>query len=117
MANGRLLDVMGDDVTQEQVFAHAHDVLKKAVGGISDNIHIPGLSDVDFEDVKAVMSEPGKAMMGTAVAGGPDRANKAADLAVACPLLKGIDLSGAHGVLVLIAASKATFKLGESPSL
>ena len=60
------------------------------------------------------MSEPGKAMMGTAVAGGPDRANKAADAAVACPLLEGIDLSGARGVLVLIAASKATFKLAES---
>ena len=105
---------MGDDVTQEQAFAHANDVLKNAVGGISDIIHIPGLVNVDFEDVKTVMSEPGKAMMGTAVAGGPDRANKAADLAVACPLLEGIDLSGARGVLVLIAASKATFKLSES---
>jgi cell division protein FtsZ len=112
--NEKLLEVMGDDVTQEQAFAHANDVLKNAVGGISDIIHIPGLVNVDFEDVKTVMSEPGKAMMGTAVAGGPDRANKAADLAVACPLLEGIDLSGARGVLVLIAASKATFKLAES---
>jgi cell division protein FtsZ len=60
------------------------------------------------------MSEPGKAMMGTAVAGGPDRATKAAESAVACPLLEGIDLSGARGVLVLIAASKGTFKLAES---
>ena len=105
---------MGDDVTQEQAFAHANDVLKNAVGGISDIIHIPGLVNVDFEDVKTVMSEPGKAMMGTAVAGGPDRATKAADMAVACPLLEGIDLSGARGVLVLIAASKQTFKLAES---
>ena len=112
--NEKLLEVMGDDVTQEQAFAHANDVLKNAVGGISDIIHIPGLVNVDFEDVKTVMSEPGKAMMGTATAGGPDRANKAADLAVACPLLEGIDLSGARGVLVLIAASKATFKLAES---
>ena len=112
--NEKLLEVMGDDVTQEQAFAHANDVLKNAVGGISDIIHIPGLVNVDFEDVKTVMSEPGKAMMGTAIAGGPDRANKAADLAVACPLLEGIDLSGARGVLVLIAASKATFKLSES---
>jgi cell division protein FtsZ len=64
--------------------------------------------------VKTVMSEPGKAMMGTAQAGGPDRATKAAEQAVACPLLEGIDLSGARGVLVLIAASKATFKLAES---
>ena len=112
--NEKLLEVMGDDVTQEQAFAHANDVLKNAVGGISDIIHIPGLVNVDFEDVKTVMSEPGKAMMGTAVAGGPDRATKAAEAAVACPLLEGIDLSGARGVLVLIAASKSTFKLAES---
>ena len=112
--NEKLLEVMGDDVTQEQAFAHANDVLKNAVGGISDIIHIPGLVNVDFEDVKTVMSEPGKAMMGTATAGGPDRATKAAEAAVACPLLEGIDLSGARGVLVLIAASKGTFKLAES---
>lgn len=112
--NEKLLEVMGDDVTQEQAFAHANDVLKNAVGGISDIIHIPGLVNVDFEDVKTVMSEPGKAMMGTAVAGGPDRATKAAEAAVACPLLEGIDLSGARGVLVLIAANKGTFKLAES---
>ena len=74
--NEKLLEVMGCDVTQEQAFGHANDVLKNAVGdisdisGISDIIHIPGLVNVDFEDVKTVMSEPGKAMMGTAVAGG-----------------------------------------------
>jgi cell division protein FtsZ len=112
--NDKLLDVLGDDVTQDQAFAHANDVLKNAVGGISDIIHMPGLVNVDFEDVKTVMSEPGKAMMGTAVAGGPDRAAKAAEAAVACPLLEGIDLSGARGVLVLIAANRNTFKLAES---
>ena len=112
--NEKLLEVLGDDVTQEQAFAHANDVLRNAVGGISDIIHVPGLVNVDFEDVKTVMSEPGKAMMGTAQASGPDRAKKAADMAVACPLLEGIDLSGARGVLVLIAASKANFKLSES---
>ena len=112
--NDKLLDVLGDDITQDQAFAHANDVLKNAVGGISDIIHIPGLVNVDFEDVKTVMSEPGKAMMGTAIAGGPDRATRAAEDAVACPLLEGIDLSGARGVLVLIAASKGTFKLAES---
>ena len=112
--NEKLLEVLGDDVTQDQAFAHANDVLKNAVGGISDIIHMHGLVNVDFEDVKTVMSEPGKAMMGTATASGPDRATKAADAAVACPLLEGIDLSGARGVLVLIAASKANFKLSES---
>jgi len=112
--NDKLLDVLGDDVTQDQAFAFANDVLKNAVGGISDIIHIPGLVNVDFEDVKTVMSEPGKAMMGTATATGPDRATKAAEAAVACPLLEGIDLSGARGVLVLIAANRNTFKLSES---
>jgi cell division protein FtsZ len=112
--NDKLLDVLGDDVTQDQAFAHANDVLKSAVGGISDIIHMPGLVNVDFEDVKTVMSEPGKAMMGTATASGPDRAMKAAEAAVACPLLEGIDLSGARGVLVLIAANRSTFKLSES---
>jgi cell division protein FtsZ len=88
--NEKLLEVMGDDVTQEQAFAHANDVLKNAVGGISDIIHIPGLVNVDFEDVKTVMSEPGKAMMGTAVAGGPDRANKAAEAG------RGLPAAGRH---------------------
>ena len=112
--NDKLLDVLGDDITQDQAFAHANDVLKNAVGGISDIIHMPGLVNVDFEDVKTVMSEPGKAMMGSAQASGPDRASKAAEAAVACPLLEGIDLSGARGVLVLIAANRNTFKLAES---
>ena len=112
--NDKLLEVLGDDVTQDQAFAHANDVLRSAVGGISDIIHIPGMVNVDFEDVKTVMGEPGKAMMGTASASGPDRANKAADAAVACPLLEGIDLSGARGVLVLIAANRNNFKLSES---
>jgi cell division protein FtsZ len=63
--NEKLLDVLGDDVMQDQAFAHANDVLKNAAGGISDIIHMHGLVNVDFEDVKTVMSEPGKAMMGT----------------------------------------------------
>jgi cell division protein FtsZ len=70
--------------------------------------------NVDFEDVRTVMGEPGKAMMGTAMAGGPDRARIAAEQAVACPLLEGVDLSGAKGVLVLITASKGSLKLTES---
>ncbi|MFM7532895.1 MAG: cell division protein FtsZ [Rubrivivax sp.] len=112
--NEKLLEVLGDDVTQEAAFAQANDVLKNAVGGISDIIHMDALVNVDFEDVKTVMSEPGKAMMGTGSAVGPDRAKKAAEAAVACPLLEGIDLSGARGVLVLIAASRTSLKLRES---
>lgn len=112
--NEKLLEVLGDDVTQDEAFAHANDVLKNAVGGIAEIINVPGHVNVDFEDVRTVMGEPGKAMMGTAVASGPDRARIAAEQAVACPLLEGIDLSGAKGVLVLITAAKGSLKLSES---
>jgi len=114
--NDRLLDVLGDDATQEQAFAFGNDVLKNAVGGISDVIHLPGLVNLDFQDVRTVMQAPGKALMGTAQGTGPDRATKAAEAAMACPLLDGINLTGAQGVLVLIAASRSTFKLAESRS-
>lgn len=112
--NEKLLEVMGDDATQDEAFAHANDVLKNAVGGIAEIINVPGHVNVDFEDVRTVMGEPGKAMMGTALAAGPDRARIAAEQAVACPLLEGIDLSGAKGVLVLITAAKGSLKLSES---
>jgi cell division protein FtsZ len=87
--NEKLLEVLGDDVTQDEAFAHANDVLKNAVGGIAEIINVPGHVNVDFEDVRTVMGEPGKAMMGTAAANGPDRARIAAEQAVACPLLEG----------------------------
>ena len=112
--NEKLLEVLGEDVTQDEAFGHANDVLKNAVGGIAEIINVPGHLNVDFEDVRTVMSEPGKAMMGTAVASGPDRARIAAEQAVACPLLEGIDLSGAKGVLVLVTATKGSLKLSES---
>ena len=112
--NEKLLEVLGDDITQDQAFAHANDVLKNAVGGIAEIINVPGHVNVDFEDVRTVMGEPGKAMMGTAISSGPDRARIAAEQAVACPLLEGIDLSGAKGVLVLITAAKGSLKLSES---
>ena len=112
--NEKLLEVLGDDITQEEAFAQANDVLKNAVGGIAEIINNYGNVNVDFEDVRTVMGEPGKAMMGTATAAGPDRARIAAEQAVACPLLEGIDLSGAKGVLVLVTASKSSLKLNES---
>ena len=112
--NEKLLEVLGDDVTQDEAFAHANDVLKNAVGGIAEIINEYGNVNVDFEDVRTVMGEPGKAMMGTAIASGPDRARLAAEQAVACPLLEGVDLSGAKGVLVLISAAKGSLKLAES---
>ena len=112
--NEKLLEVLGDDITQDEAFAYANDVLKNAVGGIAEIISETGQVNVDFEDVRTVMGEPGKAMMGTATASGPDRARIAAEQAIACPLLDGIDLSGARGVLVLITASKGSLKLSES---
>ena len=112
--NEKLLDVLGDEISQDEAFAQANDVLKNAVGGIAEIINVPGHVNVDFEDVRTVMGEPGKAMMGTAVAKGPERARIAAEQAVACPLLEGIDLSGAKGVLVLITAAKGSLKLSES---
>jgi len=112
--NEKLLDVLGDEITQDEAFAHANDVLKNAVGGIAEIINEYGHVNVDFEDVRTVMGEPGKAMMGTAVANGPDRARIAAEQAVACPLLEGIDLSGAKGVLVLVTAARGSLKLSES---
>ncbi|MGQ0709629.1 MAG: cell division protein FtsZ [Rhodoferax sp.] len=112
--NEKLLEVLGDEVSQDEAFANANDVLKNAVGGIAEIINVPGHVNVDFEDVRTVMGEPGKAMMGTALAAGPDRARIAAEQAVACPLLEGIDLSGAKGVLVLITAAKGSLKLAES---
>jgi len=112
--NEKLLDVLGDDITQDEAFGHANDVLKNAVGGIAEIINDYGNVNVDFEDVRTVMGEPGKAMMGTATATGPDRARIAAEQAVACPLLDGVDLKGAKGVLVLVTASKGSLKLSES---
>ncbi len=112
--NEKLLEVLGEDVTQEQAFSHANDVLKNAVGGIAEIINVEGDINVDFEDVRTVMGEPGKAMMGTARATGPDRVRIAAEQAVACPLLEGIDLSGAKGVVVLITTARGSLKLKES---
>jgi cell division protein FtsZ len=85
---------------------HADDVLNNAVAGIAEIINVPGHINVDFNDVKTIMGEQGKAMMGTATASGVDRARIAAEQAVASPLLDGIDLSGARGVLVNVTASR-----------
>ena len=105
--NERLMEVMGDEVSMLDAFKAADNVLKNAVGGISEIINVPGLVNVDFEDVRTVMGEMGKAMMGSAMAAGVDRARIAAEQAVASPLLEGIELSGARGVLVNITANQS----------
>jgi cell division protein FtsZ len=101
------MDVLGDDVTYEDAYKAANDVLLGAVGGIAEIINVPGGVNVDFADVKTVMSEMGVAMMGSAIASGLDRARSAAEQAVSSPLLEGVDLSGARGVLINITASKS----------
>ncbi len=105
--NDKLMDVLGDDVSMEEAFKAADNVLRNAVGGIAEIINYPGLVNVDFEDVRTVMGEMGMAMMGSAYASGVDRARIAAEQAVASPLLEGVNLSGARGVLVNITASRS----------
>jgi cell division protein FtsZ len=111
--NEKLFDVMGEDAEMDKCFQCADDVLHNAVAGIAEIINIDGLVNVDFEDVKTVMGEQGKAMMGTATVAGVDRARIAAEQAVASPLLEGVDLSGARGVLVNITANRS-LKLSET---
>lgn len=102
--NDKLLKVLGKGTSLLDAFRKANDVLLGAVQGIAELITRPGLINVDFADVKTVMSEMGTAMMGTGVASGPDRAQEAADEAISSPLLEDIDLSGAKGILVNITA-------------
>ncbi|AWX16280.1 cell division protein FtsZ [Mergibacter septicus] len=107
--NEKLSKALGNKISLLQAFAIANDILKNAVRGISDMITSPGMINVDFADVKTVMSEMGYAMMGTGVAKGEvgsGRAEKAAQEAIASPLLEDIDLSGAKGVLVNITANE-----------
>ncbi len=105
--NERLMEVLGDDVSMQEAFKAADDVLHNAVGGIAEIINSPGLVNVDFEDVRTLMGEMGMAIMGSALAAGIDRARLAAEQAVTSPLLEGMSIAGARGVLVNITASTA----------
>jgi cell division protein FtsZ len=102
--NNKLLKVLGKGTTLLDAFAKANDVLYGAVQGIAELITRSGLINVDFADVRTVMSAMGTAMMGTASATGPDRAQEAAEAAISSPLLEDVDLTGAKGILVNITA-------------
>ncbi|MDX1677677.1 cell division protein FtsZ [Arsukibacterium sp.] len=102
--NDKLLKVLGKGTSLLDAFKAANNVLLGAVQGIAELITRPGLINVDFADVRTVMSEMGTAMMGTGRATGPDRAEEAAEQAISSPLLEDIDLSGAKGILVNITA-------------
>lgn len=110
--NEKLMEVLGEDVPFLEAFRAANDVLHNAVSGIAEIINCAGMVNVDFADVRTVMSEMGMAMMGSALATGPDRARIAAEQAVASPLLEDVNLANARGVLVNITTSSA-FKMKE----
>ena len=102
--NAKLLTALGKNTTLLDAFKAANDVLLGAVQGIADLITRPGLINVDFADVRTVMSEMGMSMMGTGIASGDERATKAANAAISSPLLDDINLQGARGILVNITA-------------
>jgi cell division protein FtsZ len=102
--NQKLLTVLGAKTTLLDAFKSANHVLQGAVQGIAELITRPGLINVDFADVRTVMSETGMAMMGSGIARGENRAKEAAEMAVSSPLLEDINLQGAHGILVNVTA-------------
>lgn len=110
--NERLLTIMGEDTPLLAAFAEVDDVLLGAVQGIADLIMKPGMINVDFADVRTVMSEMGMAMMGSGSASGENRARQAAEAAIRSPLLEDVDFTGARGILVNIAAG-IDISLGE----
>ena len=110
--NQKLLAIMGEDKPLLEAFGAVDDVVLGAVQGIADLIIRPGMINVDFADVRTVMSEMGTAMMGSGIATGESRARQAAEAAVRSPLLEDVDFHGARGILVNIAAG-ASVTLGE----
>ncbi|MEC5386061.1 cell division protein FtsZ [Uliginosibacterium sp. H3] len=105
--NDKLMEVYGEEASFVDCFRNADEVLRKAVGGIAEIINVPGLVNVDFQDVRTLMAEMGRAMMGSAEAAGMDRARIAAEQAANSPLLEGVELEGARGVLINITASRS----------
>ena len=111
--NDKVLEHFGEEVKMDEFFQHSDEVLINAVSGICEVISKPGHINVDFADVRSVMGEMGRAMMGTALEEGPSRAVTAATKVIECPLLEGIDLLNARGLLVNISASRETLSFKE----
>ena len=105
--NEKLEEECPPNATMKECFETSNEVLYKACVGIAEIIHTPGTINVDFEDLKTVMSERGTAIIGLATASGPDRARKAAEAAIACPLLEGANLQGARGMLVYFTGNES----------
>ena len=106
ISNERLLQTVERGTSFSRAFQVADDILRQGVQGISDIIQVPGIINVDFADVKAVMQGMGRAMMGTGTASGKDRAAEAANRAIASPLLEDVSIEGAKGILINITGSE-----------
>ena len=115
--NAKLMNVLGEEVLQKDALAAANNVLYNAICGISEIITKPGEMNLDFNDVRSVMSEKGRAVMGSACKTGPDRAAEAAHEALCCPLMEDVDLSAASHFLVNITASEDSMRLSEMDSV
>ena len=113
--NEKLEETLGEDALQDEMHEAADAVLNNAVAGISEIINVQGNINGDFNDVKTVMGEQGRAMMGSGTASGPERARIAAEEAIASPLLDGVNLAGARGILINISASRDTLKGARNP--
>ncbi len=105
--NEKLESECPPNATMKECFEMSNEVLYKACVGIAEIIHTPGTINVDFEDLKTVMSERGTAIIGLATASGPDRARVAAEKAIACPLLEGANLQGARGLLAYFTGNES----------
>jgi len=119
ISNERLLQTVERGTSFSQAFQVADDILRQGVQGISDIIQVPGIINVDFADVKAVMQGMGRALMGTGTASGEDRAAEAAKRAIASPLLEEISIQGAKGILINITGSEELLlhEVSESASI
>lgn len=114
LRNARLHNPTVHGFHPNSAYAYANDLLRTAVGGFDQIINVQNQVNIDFEDVRIVMCQQWTAFMGTALGRGPDRARIAAEQALACPLMEGVDLSSARGVLVLVASASGQLKLFES---
>jgi cell division protein FtsZ len=117
--NQRLLSLGGKNLSLLEAFKKADDILYHAVKGISDLIMVPGLINLDFADVKSIMSEMGMALMGTGISSGENRAIEAAQRAISSPLLEDNTIQGAHGILLNITGGPdmTLFEINEASSL
>ena len=111
--NDRVCEVYGEDINMADAFKHSDNILSNAVAGICEIIYCPGKINVDFADVRKVMSEMGQAMMGTATENGVDRAARAASAVIECPLLEGVKLANARGMLVNVTADEDSITAAE----